>query len=76
MENHCVICYKVIPEGRMVCPECERAVMRDVRREGCGEFAETLQSGREKQCRHDTALGRAMSWLAIRLGVARRKMHT
>lgn len=23
MENHCVSCGKVIPEGRQICPDCE-----------------------------------------------------
>ena len=24
MENRCVVCGEIIPEGRMVCPKCER----------------------------------------------------
>lgn len=26
MENRCVCCGAIIPEGRMVCPQCESAV--------------------------------------------------
>ena len=26
MENHCVICWEIIPEGRMVCPNCEHFI--------------------------------------------------
>lgn len=26
MENRCVCCGKIIPEGRMVCPQCEAKV--------------------------------------------------
>lgn len=25
MEDHCVCCGAVVPEGRMVCPQCEAA---------------------------------------------------
>ena len=28
-ENHCVICWAVIPEGRLVCPVCERHALQD-----------------------------------------------
>lgn len=24
-ENHCLICWEIIPEGRQVCPSCDRA---------------------------------------------------
>ena len=27
-ENRCIICWEVIPEGRMVCPSCHAAIMR------------------------------------------------
>ena len=27
-EEHCAICWAVIPEGRWVCPDCERRVLR------------------------------------------------
>ena len=27
LNNHCVICGRYVPEGRMVCTECERDVM-------------------------------------------------
>lgn len=27
-EEHCTICWAVIPEGRWVCPDCERRVLR------------------------------------------------
>ncbi len=27
-ENRCVCCGEIIPEGRMVCPTCERKVMK------------------------------------------------
>ena len=30
MENRCVCCGEIIPEGRMVCPKCERSA-EDVR---------------------------------------------
>ncbi len=26
-ENHCVICWEIIPEGRLVCPTCEKQTM-------------------------------------------------
>lgn len=26
MEEHCLICYAVIPEGRQVCPMCEEKI--------------------------------------------------
>lgn len=26
MDNTCVCCGEIIPEGRMVCPQCEKAV--------------------------------------------------
>ena len=35
-ENHCVICWAVIPEGRQYCPSCWKQVMNDVQREGAG----------------------------------------
>lgn len=28
MNNYCVICGEVIPEGRMVCPICENAILK------------------------------------------------
>ncbi len=28
-ENHCLICWAVIPEGRQVCPLCYASIMRD-----------------------------------------------
>lgn len=28
-DNHCVICWAVIPEGRLVCPTCERRILQD-----------------------------------------------
>ncbi len=28
-ENHCVICWEIIPEGRQVCPICWAATMKD-----------------------------------------------
>ena len=28
-ENHCVICWAIIPEGRQVCPLCYASIMRD-----------------------------------------------
>ncbi len=28
MENYCVVCGTIIPEGRMVCPICEEKVIR------------------------------------------------
>lgn len=31
-ENRCVMCGAIIPEGRMVCPVCERRVKRDTGR--------------------------------------------
>ena len=31
MDNYCVICGKIIPEGRMVCPVCEKKI-REQRR--------------------------------------------
>ena len=27
-EEHCAICWAVIPEGRWVCPDCARRVLR------------------------------------------------
>lgn len=27
MENHCLFCYQIIPEGRQVCPNCMRYYM-------------------------------------------------
>ena len=32
MEDRCVMCGEVIPEGLQVCPSCQRKVMRDTRR--------------------------------------------
>ena len=32
-ENHCVICWEIIPEGRQVCPICWAAAMRDATKE-------------------------------------------
>ena len=32
MENRCVMCNEIIPEGVMVCPSCERKVEQDTRR--------------------------------------------
>ena len=28
MEDCCIMCGEIIPEGRMVCPACEAAVLR------------------------------------------------
>ena len=33
MENHCLICYAVIPEGRQVCPSCEKYYMQHVEKD-------------------------------------------
>ena len=36
MDNRCVCCGAVVPEGRMVCPQCERKteqIMAERRRE-------------------------------------------
>lgn len=33
-EEHCAICWAVIPEGRWVCPDCERRILRDQPRNG------------------------------------------
>ena len=30
MDNKCVSCGEIIPEGRMVCPNCERAFIDNV----------------------------------------------
>ena len=30
MEDRCIMCGEIIPEGRMVCPACEAAVLRGV----------------------------------------------
>jgi len=32
MENRCVMCNEIIPEGMMVCPSCERKAEQDTRR--------------------------------------------
>ena len=32
MDNYCVICGIIIPEGRMVCPDCEKKIDDQVRR--------------------------------------------
>lgn len=29
MEDRCVMCGEIIPEGRMVCPACEDAVLHE-----------------------------------------------
>ena len=36
MENHCVRCGKIIPEGLQVCPECEAAAAEDTKGNTCG----------------------------------------
>lgn len=28
MEDRCIMCGAIVPEGRMVCPDCEAAVSR------------------------------------------------
>ena len=28
MEERCIVCGQIIPEGRMVCPACEAAILR------------------------------------------------
>ena len=30
MDNTCVMCGEIIPEGIMVCPICEKRIMEDV----------------------------------------------
>lgn len=41
MDNRCVCCGEIIPEGRMVCPNCERGTKRgtfeDRKPDECGE---------------------------------------
>lgn len=34
MEERCVICGEIIPEGRQVCPKCEKRRWDDEQREG------------------------------------------
>ena len=34
MDNYCVCCGAIIPEGRMVCPICEANVYESERKEG------------------------------------------
>lgn len=29
MEERCIVCGQIIPEGRMVCPACENVILRD-----------------------------------------------
>lgn len=46
MEDRCVICGKIIPEGRQVCPECERtAVSQD-----CPVIAKRVRVGSKEEC--------------------------
>lgn len=33
MEDRCIMCGEIVPEGRMVCPACEAAVLRGERPE-------------------------------------------
>ena len=33
-ENRCVFCQNVIPEGRIVCPDCERRIMAEAHERG------------------------------------------
>ena len=41
MEEHCVICGEVIPEGRQVCPACEATV----KEYGYPDLIEDIMSG-------------------------------
>lgn len=34
-EERCVMCGEIVPEGRMVCPFCERAVMEQTKVPDC-----------------------------------------
>ena len=53
MDNHCVICYQIIPEGRMVCPDCERAVMRNAGRNREGFHCNTYSVDTEGRVGND-----------------------
>lgn len=40
MENHCVICWAIIPEGRLVCPNCEKSVMEQCRKRAAARLSQ------------------------------------
>ena len=44
MEERCVICGEVIPEGRQVCPKCERRRWEDEHDQGGGPDREVSES--------------------------------
>ena len=41
MDNRCVCCGEIIPEGRMICPNCERGTKRG-----------TFESRKPNECPH------------------------
>ena len=43
MENYCVICGDVIPEGRMACPNCEKKVDKNYQKDR--EFEQLIKGG-------------------------------
>ena len=42
MENKCVVCNEIIPEGRMICPLCERCSIKT------GMILQSCQSTQEE----------------------------
>ncbi len=65
-DNRCVICWAVIPEGRQYCPRCWERIMKHEYGDRSGVAAELPESGTEKQAGNRSAIGRVLSWLALR----------
>jgi hypothetical protein len=73
--EHCVICWAVIPEGRQFCPACERSVIKNANREGCGSAGNAPQSGGHEQGRNRPGIVRLLHGLALRIRLRRRGLH-
>ena len=74
-ENRCVICWAVIPEGRMVCPSCWKKVMKDVPCEGREDAGSAPESGGQEQGRNRPGIVRLLHRLALCIRRRGRGMH-
>ena len=79
MENRCVICWEIIPEGSIVCQRCEARIMREGGNDEHSGICEAADPGNQKQ-RDPTERSRlgvrsALRQLAVYLRSKRAGMH-
>ena len=68
MEERCLICGEIIPEGRQICPICEMNGGPERERVTCGDFAEWLRRQMEEKqlSRYKLADKAGLSHVAIK----------